>query len=452
MYPGIDMTVPPIPTRKDYFYDGSVGVYQNRNSSKVWIYPTMRRGGRMLYALDVTDSANPAFKWRQGCPNLGNDTGCTANMEGIGQTWSAPVVAFIKSYKDADNVNLPVVIIGGGYDGCEDDDNSTPACGTTKGNRVYIMDANTGALIKTFNTTRAVAGDVSVIDIDNDGFIDYAYAADTGGSVYRISFIDGPLTRLALTTANWRSTEVAYTKRALLAPITEGGRKFLFAPALFYTSQKMYVALGSGDREHPLKTNYPYVAGTRIENRFYVYKDDLTVAIPLLPDNMDALDDYTLNTVCNAADNIYPASTKKGWFIKLKKGNGEQTVTSALIAGGLVAFSTNYPLETGASCSTKLGDAHGYLINLFSGSGAIGVDGTCGGDRASKYIGGGLPPNPVLATGVQIGTGDDAKVVTVMFGTPGKDGVGTPMTLTPEKLRPAVRPNRKKAYSYTKSD
>src|SRR5258706_4589916 len=48
---------------KDYFFDGSVGIYQNRDNSKVWIYPTQRRGGRMIYSFDVSDpTVNPILK------------------------------------------------------------------------------------------------------------------------------------------------------------------------------------------------------------------------------------------------------------------------------------------------------------------------------------------------------------------------------------------------------
>ena len=60
-----------------------------------------------------------------------------------------------------------------------------------------------------------------------------------------------------------------------MAYTTGGGRKFLYPPALLRTGTKMYVALGSGDREHPLSTHYPYE--DPITNRFYVYLDDLTV-------------------------------------------------------------------------------------------------------------------------------------------------------------------------------
>jgi len=75
------------PVKKDYFFDGSTGVYQDASSSKVWIYPTMRRGGRIIYSLDVSNVAEPSFKWKVGCPELNSDAGCTPGMSGIGQTW-----------------------------------------------------------------------------------------------------------------------------------------------------------------------------------------------------------------------------------------------------------------------------------------------------------------------------------------------------------------------------
>jgi type IV pilus assembly protein PilY1 len=80
-------------------------------------------------------------------------------------------------------------------------------------------------------------------------------------------------------------------------------------------------------------------------------------------------------------------------------GQGEQTVTSAVVAGGLVYFSTNRPIPaTTGSCSTTLGEARGYVVNLFNASGAISVAGSCGGARTGIFTGGGLPPSPVLTT------------------------------------------------------
>ena len=250
-YPNIDPSLNP--QRKDYFFDGSIGVYQDAANTNVWIYPTQRRGGRMVYAFDVSNPASPALKWRLGCPNLDNDNDCSTGFNAIGQTWSTPNVAFIKGF----STTTPVVAVGGGYDGCEDANTSTPSCGSTKGNVVYFINADTGALIRSFSTTRGAAADVAFIDLNNDGFVDYAYVADTGGNVYRVDFVDGPGTLAALDKDDWFIHRVAYTNG--------GGRKFLFQPGLFPTGTSTYVALVSGDREHPLATIIPIPARSSIE-------------------------------------------------------------------------------------------------------------------------------------------------------------------------------------------
>jgi Tfp pilus tip-associated adhesin PilY1 len=427
-YPGMQTgSITPTPVAKDYFFDGPIGLYQNSDSSKVWIYPSMRRGGRMLYALNVTNPASPALKWKFGCPNLTDDTGCTSGASGIGQTWSTPSPAFIKGF----STSTPVLIVGGGYDGCEDQNAAAPACGSEKGRAIYIFNADTGALLASFPTTRSIASDISLIDIDNDGLVDYAYAADTGGNIYRISFIDNPTDRNAQSASNWTITKVAYTNGA--------GRKFLFAPALLQAGTKVYLALGSGDREHPLQSQYPTTAP--VTNRFYVYLDDLNGTATTNLDDTTAMLDNTSINACNAATAL-PGGSYKGWFLNLNQnGVGEQAVTSAVIAGGMVTFSTNRPLPPSAtSCTSGLGEARGYWVNLLNGSGAIGVAGSCGGNRSAIFAGGGLPPSPVVGT-VAI----NGKPVTVIIGAAQRSG-GASSPIGSQQVRPAVSGKRKVVY------
>jgi hypothetical protein len=436
-YPNLSSAISPAPARKDYFFDGSIGLYQNADNSKVWIFPSMRRGGRMLYGLDVTHPDQPVYKWKAGCPNLTDDIGCTAGMSGVGQTWSTPNVAFIKGY----STTTPVLVVGGGYDACEDADTASPACGSGKGGFVYVLDANTGAVIRSFATDRAVAADVALVDVDNDGYPDYAYAADLGGGIYRVDFVGSYAARTALASEAWTARKVAYT--------TGAGRKFLFSPALLASQGKVYVALGSGDREHPLQSQYPYA---NVTNRFYVYLDDLTAATGTPATNMDAMTDYTTNTDCAAAK-VLPNSGTKGWFMDLNQyGQGEQVVTSALIASGMVTFSTNRPVPPdAASCSTSLGEARGYWVNLLNGSGAINVPGLCGGSRSSIFVGGGLPPSPVKASSVPIG----GKAVSVVLGAVQKGGAasaGASVSISPQRIRPAIASKRKRVYTYTAGD
>jgi type IV pilus assembly protein PilY1 len=430
-YPNLPAGVTPTPVPKDYFFDGSIGAFQNLTNTQVWIYPTMRRGGRMIYAFDVTTPAAPTFKWKVGCPNLTDDIGCSSpGVTGIGQTWSMPSVAFIKGY----STTVPILVVGGGYDACDDQNSATPTCTAPKGAAVYILDGNNGTVLATFPTTRSVVAEVALIDIDGDGNVDYAFAVDTGGNIYRIDFIDGSGTRNPLISSNWVMKRVAYTNGA--------GRKFLFPPALLFNGGKVYVAIGSGDREHPLLSQYPYLG---VVNRFYVYRDDL--AVPPSAINLDdptVMFDNTSITSCSSTP-LTPTSSMRGWFMTLNQnGTGEQTVTSAVITGGLVTFSTNRPIPASAgSCTTTLGEARGYFLNLFNASGAIGVGASCGGLRSGTFAGGGLPPSPVTG---RIPVGGVMK--TVVIGAIQRTGAGS-SPISPQQIKPPISSTRKRSYWFT---
>ena len=436
---------------KDYFFDGSTGIYQNADNTQVWIYPAMRRGGRMIYAFDVTESSPAstatdrfAFKWRAGCPNLKNDTGCadgagtTTGMSDMGQTWSTPAPAFIEGYEDGSD---PVIIVGGGYDDCEDDHNDglglTPtSCASGKGHAVFVFDANTGALVKKFATTRSVVADVALIDPSNDGKVDHGYVVDTGGNVYRIDFVDPANNNSPRAAADWTIKLIAYT--------SGGGRKFQWTPGLLPSGGKVYVALASGDREHPLEADYPYSYNdTGVTNRLYVYLDNPsdTEATATNLDG-DDMSNFTDTTACNTPGIVSGSSnTDKGWFMAFP-GRGEQAVTSAVIAAGMVTVSTNLPIPSDAgACSTALGEARGYWVNLFNASGAMGVIGTCGSnDRYGVFAGGGLPPSPVFGT-VPI----DGHPTTVLIGAIQRSGEAS-SPIAPQLLRPVISPVRKSRY------
>ncbi|HEV2041933.1 MAG TPA: PilC/PilY family type IV pilus protein [Casimicrobiaceae bacterium] len=399
------LSISPPRMPKNYYFDGSIGVYQNSDSSKVWVYPTMRRGGRMIYALDVTTPSAPTLKWKVGCPSLTNNTGCTSNdFTPIGQTWSTPNVGTLKIGGTAGETPTPIIAVGGGYDNCEDGSPSA-ACGA-KGSIVYILNAADGAKLASFTTAGRVVADVVFVDMDGDGIPDFAYAADTRGNIYRISF--GFSKSAPLAAASWTST--------LIAATTGSNRKFLYAPAVSpaYDSSTgkfyVYLALGTGDREQPLETQYPYT--NRVLNRFYVYIDDITSTAKADLDNSTAMSDFTATTSC-ATSLVIPGSGKAGWFMDLNAyGPGEQTVTSAVIVGGFVAFSTNRAIPRSANVCAPLGEARGYAVNLLNATGVIGVQpNTCGGDRSGTFAGGGLPPSPVV-TNVDV----DGKVVTIGIG------------------------------------
>src|SRR5687767_12602936 len=122
--------------------------------------------------------------WNVGCADstLTDTSSCTAGFEQEGQTWLTASVALVKGVPT--DPNTPVIIVGGGYDTCEDQDASpNTACTATgyarRGNRVYVINATNGALVKEFATVGSVPADVTLVDRESDGFVDHAYAADT---------------------------------------------------------------------------------------------------------------------------------------------------------------------------------------------------------------------------------------------------------------------------------
>ena len=439
------ISYPPLPfpgsTPKDYFFDGSAGLFQNKDNSKVWIFPSMRRGGRMIYGFDVTSPSNPRLKWRVGCTNesLADTASCSSGFTQMGQSWSTPAVALVKGFStDPDS---PLIIVGGGYDTCEDQDlvpnTACTATGyTRRGNAVYIINANTGAIERQFTTNGSVAADVTLVDRDFDGFVDHGYAVDTTGSIYRIDFVNpfSPATTLA--PADWKITEIARTSGE--------HRKFLFAPAVLAAKGKMYVTISSGDRERPLISNYPYLSS--VLNRAYMIVDRFsTSGLPRDLDDTTWMEDLTAGSSCSKPSP--EARGKLGWFFDLNTGRGEQTVTSSLIFGGLVFFSTNRPDPTPAAvCSANLGKANGYAVNLLNASGAADTLGICGGARSQEFVGGGLPPSPVTGT-VPV----NGNPTTVCIGCVDRTG-GIPCTICAQKVTPVINQRRARVYWYSDSD
>ncbi|MGE5526847.1 MAG: pilus assembly protein [Rhodospirillaceae bacterium] len=416
-YPNLPSGITPTPTAKTYFFDGTAGLYQNADNTTVWVFPTMRRGGRMLYAFDVTDPVAPVLKWRVGCPNLTNDTGCTPDYADIGQTWSVPNVARVKGYSGG---NAPLIIMGGGYDNCEDSDISTPSCDTAKGKRVYVIDANTGNRVAQFQTERSVPADVALIDRNFDGLVDHAYVVDTGGNLYRIDFVD-PTSLDQLSAGNWTITKIANVA-------SNSARKFLFPPSVLYAGGKAYLAFGSGDRERPLLSNYPYVES--IQNRFYMFVDTFVSGSPVNLDGSDLADNTTSSTC------LTPTSTLRGWRFDLAAGRGEQTVTSSLISGGRIFFNTHRATEAPANqCSADLGEARGYNVGLL-----------CADRYSVVYSGIGLAISPVQGT-VTLPSGE---AVTFVLG--GASDPNTTSPFPPGKITPSISQKRSRQYWYRHGD
>ncbi len=438
------------PNPRPNFWDGSITTYVNDanddgkinpasgSGDKAYIFATMRRGGRMIYAFDVTNPESPVFMWKAGCPNQDNNTGCTTGWSEIGQTWSAASPVMLAGASRTGNTNGSSIapaglalVVGGGYDYAYNDED--PRSGSaSKGRAVFVVDALNGSIIRKFvgstsssasdaNTTSVtgmnydVPSDISVLARDrttNTAINGYrAYFGDTGGQLWRIDLSSA-------TPDNWIINK--------LADLGATGRKFFFAPDVVYGGLDTrgdfdYVLLGSGDREHPFQglTQDNYPNSVAVQDYFFMVKDyniannyssTLTPSSAHLNKTITDLygataDLIQVGTAAQAAIARTALDLAYGWKIALNgfdstmaTNNGEKTVGGATTIAGVVYFTTNRPTaSSSSSCGVNLGEAKLYAVQIKdAGSVANYFSSTQGiAARYSVLPGGGFPPTPV---------------------------------------------------------
>lgn len=389
---------------KPYFIDGSATSYtvstvndgkiDYTRGDKAYLFVPMRRGGRFIYAFDVSNPLAPQFLWKHSNTDAG--------FSEFGQSWSDLKVAKLRYQAN------PVLVFGWGYDAGANDPITQGTA--TMGRGVAVVDALTGALIwqagpapvgALFNATvpgmtYAMPAGVVVYDSNRDGLVDRFYAVDTAANVWRINVNDA-------LPANWTVN--------LLASLGGAGanaRKFLFPPDVVpadATNPFDALLIGSGDREHPLDTT--------IQNRYYMIKDNHALnAVPASvitegPVNSttvtsaqlyDATADLVqVGTTAQQAAASAALNTAAGWYVRL--GTGEKVVDGSITLNGTVFFGTNTPTASSTNaCVGNLGEARLYSLSYLNASSTLdrNKDGYLGvADRFAVRAGGGFPPTPV---------------------------------------------------------
>lgn len=416
---------PKNPSGKPYFFDGTPTAYYDAEAEKWYLFLSARRGGRLLYALDITDPAAPKFLWKI--------TGGSGDFAELGQTWSQPQAARIKGHAK------PVLIFGGGYDVNQDLD--PPTADDTMGRAIFVVDATNGALLwkatggggGTSCTTNnkvcqlkdmkySIPADIALVPTHRDGVVDRLYAADTGGNLWRVDLEPGAEGSGAIGT--WKAYQFA-----ALGGSGTNKRKFLFAPDVVLAREYDTVAAVSGDREHPLAESS---GANSVVNRFYMIRDthrgpdggaDWEVVKDDTSGSADDKPDDLSKVTMDGEHLVEPDPTKsdiKGYYMSLTNGSGEKGVNAPTTIGGATYFGTNRPTPTSAApedsaedgapiCNNaNLGEARGYRVDLFTGK-----------TFTQPFAGGGLPPSPVAGV-VEVDVNGTKQSVPFVIGGPGK--------------------------------
>lgn len=262
----------------DYRYDLSNGqVNVETGSDKgVFAYGGLRMGGEAFYGVNLTNTNAPSMMF--------TITPATSGFSRMGQIWSKPTKAKIKTSKTDEGTD--VLVFGGGYDMCYENegfqvgitDTELGACSnksSVKGNAVYIINAKTGALIwsasaegsptKTVNSmTNSIVAGVTTLDRDNDGFMDHIYFADLGGQLFRADFTNAGFVKPVASGTASPETSFSNTRvtRVLKPAYSDSNKKynhrFYERPVVsFYRNDLTgslfaLVNVISGDRSSPL--------------------------------------------------------------------------------------------------------------------------------------------------------------------------------------------------------
>jgi type IV pilus assembly protein PilY1 len=380
-----------------YGIDGSAvdAQYIDSDDVKHIISFGLRRGGERYYSLNVNLDSNhanttkPELNWV-----MENEPAPADQMYSeLAQTWSTPIVS--KVFRGDHRLNdMPVLIFGGGYDTKKDDcgaNNSSVSCVDTRGRGIYIVDADSGAVIKAFETgiSDSIASRLAVMDSDGDSYADRIYAPDTGGNIYRIDMpkvFDTDYNKFIMDKNKWR-----LIKLASLGGTGSNDRRLFSAPSIVRARNdngKSYdgILLGSGDITSPNSNvtarNYFFnIKDTFISPQIWgAVKGETSPPSVISVNNLTQIT-YNSATGTDTVENIAKDNRLSGWRYELnqadspdglKKG-GEKSLGGAVVIDGIVhfnsytPFSKDYVIENGQCVVNQSGNSHYYQIKLNKG-------------------------------------------------------------------------------------
>jgi len=317
------------------------------------------------YAMDITDTANPLYKWRIQ-PSSGQEPY-------LGDPWSKMMVHRVKIGGDERWVGF----IGGGH-------NLSSCSGTAcdeRGKGFFVVDLKTGDVLWGFTRADdvrmdyAIPGTAAIVDSDNDGFTDLAYIGDMGGNVWRFRFC---------TQADPSSCGTGSWTGSLMYRRDGGSGQIYDQPSVTKDpSGKVWVYWATGNKAEPIAMG----GGT---DQFYAVKDiGLSGTV-----EMSNLENITSSS--SYADD----PSKRGWYIQFT-GMGERCISEPAVFAGIVYFTTYTPAAAiGGDMCNNAGTAKLYAVSYITGAGSL-----TGGTR-TMTLGVGIPTAPVLSMNPHSSTPD----------------------------------------------
>ncbi|MFK5949991.1 MAG: PilC/PilY family type IV pilus protein [Methylococcales bacterium] len=359
-----------------YFVDGSqvqVDVLLHDLHWHSVLVGSLGAGGQGIYALDITD---PEKFTENNAADIVLWEFSDKDDSDLGYTFSRPSIIRLHNGQWA-------AVFGNGYNNTYNDSSDTiyskdddgTADTTTQGDEgqavLYIVDIQTGNLIKKFETNVGISHSTSrnfpnglstpaVVDVNNDRIIDYLYAGDLYGNLWKFDINDTDVN-------NW---EIAFNGKPLFTactgicdddnhqPITVQPEVF-FHPKypndqmIFFGTGKYFELADNSASEEDTQTFYGIWdkgAGWTAFNRNNLLKQSITRELTVNYDSDGDGKDDTSADLRFVSDNKIDWNTHIGWYMDLyntENGNtenyGERQVFDPEFDSGLIKFDTLLP-------------------------------------------------------------------------------------------------------------
>lgn len=338
------------------------------NDWKTIVVGGLGQGGQGYYGLDVTNAtqlATPenAIKWEF------NDNRAIS----MGYTLGAPL---IYNVRDSANTVVPAVILANGYENNWDDTATGGQKSATKSSALYILNADTGALIKEITVPGSTGlSSPAGLDYGQDGVLDFVYAGDVDGKLWRFDLTDFNNFKVAGNPIFDAGAGHPITMRPGLTPVykaddgTALGNIILFGTGQLLTNadrtditkQSLYGVLDKMEA-NPTTVALASLQKQEFETSTYA---KTTTRIGTYR-KISAADDTANKFDLTSAANLSSASPKMGWYLELPDSS-ERLVTSPMVFEDRVLFGTGVPVST-EQC---LPGGSGWIIGLNPLTGSV---------------------------------------------------------------------------------
>lgn len=349
----------------NFYVDGSPAVvdafFASDNAWHTVLVSGLRAGGQGIFALDVTDPSDFSTETNAATKVLWEFT--DKDDVDLGYTFGQPSIVRLQN-------GVWAAVFSGGYNNTFDNDaDASSTNDSTTGDAVlYIVNIETGALIKKLSTEVGSAEDPtgnnrpnglstpSVVDVDGDSIVDTIYAGDLFGNLWKIDISSN-------NTSQWK---FAYKSGSNPLPIYTA-----CAAAICTSSNTQPITTQVQVVRHPLHSGYLILFGTgqyfeigdnsstsQLTQTVYAIWDKEEASLTSI-DRDNLLQQEIIKEVTDfgydlriSTENAISWSTQSGWYMDLintESGNtnnyGERQVSNMIVRNGRLIFTTLVPSD-----------------------------------------------------------------------------------------------------------